>query len=80
MTLLPAGTLSGLSFLQEHVELDVGHTQFNKRQLGKFLSAYPEATAHLIAAGEAALLAYADFVGDCLRLAASCNQSCTAQA
>jgi hypothetical protein len=74
MTLLPQETLGGLSFLQEHVELDVGHTQFNRRQLGEFVSAHPEATADLVAAGKDALAAYADFVADCLRLAVSLNE------
>ena len=75
MTLLPQGALSGLSFLQEHVELDVGHTQFNRKQLGELLSAHPEATMDLVAAGEGALAAYADFVDDCLRMAVSLSET-----
>jgi hypothetical protein len=69
MKLLPPGTVGKLSFVQEHISLDVGHTQFNQKQLSQFLIAHPNADLHLIQAGSDALVAYAEFLGDCLHLA-----------
>lgn len=63
--------MDALSFLAEHVELDVGHTKFNRRQMAKFLDGRPEAVQPLIAAGTAALESYRDFVTDCVTLADS---------
>ncbi len=64
-------TLEGLSFLEEHVAIDVGHTKFNARQLDGFLKQRPDALPALVAAGSAALDAYAAFLGDCLAEARS---------
>lgn len=61
--------VEALSFLQEHVEIDVAHTQFNNRQLEQFLTQYPEYVTPLVNAGAAALDAYAGFLNDCLDLA-----------
>jgi hypothetical protein len=61
--------LGCLSFLTDHVELDVGHTQFNARELEKFLSRHPTCVSTLVAAGSAALEAYAQFLTDCLECA-----------
>ena len=58
-----------LSFVEEHVLLDQGHTRFNERQLGQFLVRYPLARPALVAAGSAALDAYAGYLDDCLDLA-----------
>lgn len=66
---LGAGVMRCLSFLEEHVALDVGHTHFNARQLGQFLELHPEAQDALVAAGSAALAAYGRFLEDCLALA-----------
>ena len=55
-----------LSFLVDHVKVDVGHTKFNQRQIAKFLEGRPEAVAMLVEAGSAALDAYRDFLSDCL--------------
>ena len=45
--------------------LDVGHTKFNARELGKLLQAHPGFLEALAAAGSAALQAYAQFLADC---------------
>lgn len=62
-------TLEGLSFLREHVALDVGHTKFNDQQLANLLENNPERLLPLVRAGAGALDAYAAFLADCLRLA-----------
>lgn len=58
-----------LSFLVDHVRLDVGHTQFNRRQMDAFLQDHPNALKPLVAAGTEALDSYAGFLRDCLTLA-----------
>lgn len=62
-------TIHGLSFLEEHVAVDVGHTKFNARQLDGFLKERPDGLEPLVTAGTAALDTYAAFLGDCLRFA-----------
>ncbi|BCJ67706.1 iron-containing redox enzyme family protein [Polymorphospora rubra] len=57
------------SFLAEHVELDAGHTAFNRRQLQRVLADSPEALATMVEAGRTALACYAAFMAECLRLA-----------
>ncbi len=57
---------SDLSFLVTHIDLDSGHTQFNRRQMRAFLETRPEAVDPLVAAGSAALDAYGDFIVDCV--------------
>ncbi len=59
-----------LSFVQEHVALDVGHTTFNRKQLSGFLADNEAALPHLIRAGADALQAYGDFLEDCASLGA----------
>jgi hypothetical protein len=61
--------LRGMSFLEEHVALDVGHTKLNQAELGKLLAAHPGFVPDLAAAGRSALVAYASFLGDCFDLA-----------
>ena len=61
--------LEGLSFLQDHVELDAGHTHFNRLQLSRLLGKRPGLLDGLVAAGSAALDAYAMFLDDCFRRA-----------
>ena len=56
----------GLSFVREHVAVDVGHTSFNERQIARFMAGYPETARPLGRAGGIALDAYVDFLGDCL--------------
>jgi predicted GNAT family N-acyltransferase len=67
--LLGADVLSCLSFLTEHVNLDVGHTRFNARELGKLIEQDPTRLPTLVTAGTAALDAYAMFLADCAQLA-----------
>jgi hypothetical protein len=63
--LLDDPILEGLSFLCDHVALDAGHTNFNRLQLGRLLEEHPDFLAGLVAAGSAALDAYAVFLSDC---------------
>jgi hypothetical protein len=63
--LLGPEILQGLSFLEEHVEVDAGHTKFNAAQLGRLLTAHPAFLASLVEAGSGALAAYAMFLDDC---------------
>lgn len=67
--LLGADVVPCLSFLTEHVELDIGHTKFNHLQLTRFLEAHPEHVEQLADAGARALEAYAAFLDDCADLA-----------
>jgi hypothetical protein len=66
---LGADLLACLSFIDEHISLDVGHTQFNKRQLSKVLDDHPECVEPFVSAGSQVLSAYATFMHDCLSLA-----------
>jgi hypothetical protein len=61
--------LSSLSFVTEHIDLDVGHTKFNAQQLAKFIDSHPESLPALVEAGSSALDAYAQFLTDCVALA-----------
>ncbi len=67
--LLGAKLVKALTFVPEHVELDVAHTQDDKHQINQLLAQNPEYITPLINAGVAALDAYAEFLNDCLRLA-----------
>jgi hypothetical protein len=66
--LLGPGILEALSFLTDHVALDVGHTHFNRLQMSGLLNENPSFLSNLVSAGSAALDAYAMFLEDCLRL------------
>jgi len=61
--------LPSLSFVSAHIDLDVGHTYFNERELAKLIDSTPEGLPALVAAGTAALDAYAEFLSDCVALA-----------
>jgi hypothetical protein len=61
--------LDCLSFLKDHVELDVSHTKFNALELEKFISTYPTSISSLVEAGTGVLDAYAQFLDDCLNYA-----------
>lgn len=67
--LLGADILTCLSFIDEHITLDVGHTQFNTRQLERVLDDHPECLEPFVRAGSQVLRAYATFMHDCLGLA-----------
>ena len=58
-----------LSFITEHIELDVGHTKFNSRQLDTLLARNPGILSIMVAAGSDVLDAYSEFLTDCLALA-----------
>lgn len=68
-TLCRPGILDQLSFLSHHVELDEGHTVFNRRQLTRLLQHHPRSARSLAQAGSGALDAYRVFLADCHRLA-----------
>lgn len=57
--------LAHLSFLEDHIEIDAGHTVFNRRQLEALLGEHPDMLPELGAAGVAALAAHAQFIDDC---------------
>jgi hypothetical protein len=67
--LLGPGILDGLRFLQEHVVVDVGHTQFNQAQLAQLIEGHPGYVPALIEAGTRVLEAYGTFLNDCYRIA-----------
>jgi hypothetical protein len=58
-----------LTFLEDHVRLDVGHTEFNRRQLTDVLDAHPDFVDAMVATGSEALDAYSGYLDDCLDLA-----------
>lgn len=60
--------LERLTFITHHVELDEGHTAFNRRHLAQFLARQPDAAAVMADAGVRALRAYRIFLADCHRL------------
>jgi hypothetical protein len=62
-------SLDGMSFLAEHVAIDVGHTKFNAAEMERLLVQFPESAPVLAETGVRALEAYAMFLSDCLRLA-----------
>jgi hypothetical protein len=67
--LLGADILSCLSFVTKHIALDGAHTDSNARMLADLIARAPEGLTALAAAGSSALDAYAEFLGDCVRLA-----------
>ncbi len=63
-TLLGAD-VEGLSFMSEHVKLDVGHTAANERMLSRLLGASPEFLPALVETGIQALQTYQAFIEEC---------------
>jgi hypothetical protein len=61
--------LAGLSFIKEHVAVDVGHTALNEKLMGRLLLLRPDAAARLSAIGSEALRIYVRFFGECLAVA-----------
>ncbi len=70
--------VGGLSFLEEHVEIDVGHTQLNQKIMGRLLTARPESAEALGRTGSLALDIYGSFLNECLAIAASSLKSAAA--
>jgi hypothetical protein len=67
--MLGAEILPCLSFVTQHIYWDVGHTNFNARVIAKLIDLDPSSMPALVSAGTAALNAYAQFLGDCTKLA-----------
>lgn len=61
--------LQHLSFIREHVAIDVGHTRYNQRALSRFIEQAPDAMTVLVEQGAAALDCYASYLEDCVALA-----------
>jgi len=59
--------LSDLSFLVDHVEIDVAHTKFNRKALSGFLNEQPQILPQLVDAGIKALITYGNFLSECLK-------------
>lgn len=73
--------MRGLSFLEEHVEIDVGHTQLNEKIMDRLLKARPDAALTLGKIGSRALQIYIDFLDECLASAqAALNREATVAA
>ncbi|CAM4031917.1 hypothetical protein HRD49_05130 [Corallococcus exiguus] len=70
--------MNSLSFIKEHVELDVGHTALNEVMLNKLLGQKPEHAATIAKTGARALDIYLRFYGDCMAKARQILQAATA--
>jgi hypothetical protein len=57
--------LGSLSFVQEHVALDVGHTRFNRLELARLVDREPALARILAETGIRALDCYGAFLDDC---------------
>jgi hypothetical protein len=66
--------VAGLSFLEEHVAVDAGHTNFNAAQLEKLLGEHPDFLPPLVDTGTAALAAYRGFLDECCAQADAVRQ------
>ena len=62
-------TAARLTFLAEHVAVDVGHTRLNEKLLEEAISLEPAHARDYAEAGAQALLIYIRFLGDCLHTA-----------
>ncbi|HYO55333.1 hypothetical protein [Archangium sp.] len=62
-------TLEGLSFLKQHVRLEVGNMDTNTRMMEELLQVMPENARALAELGAEALDIYLRFLGDCLQSA-----------
>lgn len=58
-----------LSFLEEHVVVDVGHTLLNEKMLEEAIQRSPEHALLYAETGARALTTYVRFMGDCLHVA-----------
>jgi hypothetical protein len=72
--LIGPDVLGCLSFIREHIALDVGHTHYNARVMEQFLKIAPGALEVLVAAGAGALDAYASYIEDCVQLAQAMDE------
>lgn len=60
--------MTSMTFLADHVEIDVGHTAFNEKLMNRLLEKRPESVEALANTGGDALKTYLDFFGECLEL------------
>ena len=58
-----------LTFLNEHVAVDVGHTLLNEKMLEEAITRSPEQGRIYAETGARAMTAYIHFLGECLRIA-----------
>jgi hypothetical protein len=66
---LDPSVLAGLSFIKEHVAVDVGHTALNEKMMERLLRLRPDAVERLVAIGSEAIRTYVRFFGECLSVA-----------
>jgi hypothetical protein len=66
---LGAEILPCLSFVTEHIVLDIAHAKFNVRAIAELLDLRPSSMSALVVAGMAILDAYAQFLTDCAQRA-----------
>jgi hypothetical protein len=66
---LGGDVLNGLSFIKEHVALDVGHTALNEKIMNRLLALRPDSAPRLAHVGGLAIRAYVRFFGECLEAA-----------
>ncbi len=69
LEILGSDVVKGLSFLEEHIAIDVSHTHFNQKQMNKFLEQHPDMVMPLADTAKKALEAYQLFLNDCVQLA-----------
>ncbi|MBJ6762647.1 hypothetical protein JGU66_17925 [Myxococcaceae bacterium JPH2] len=70
--------MKSLSFIEEHVELDVGHTALNENMLTRLLGQVPAHADTIGKTGARALDIYLRFYGDCLERARKMMNSAAA--
>lgn len=58
-----------LTFMAEHVTVDVGHNLLNEKMLEEAITRWPEHARTYAEAGARAMRTYIHFLGDCLRIA-----------
>jgi hypothetical protein len=61
-------TAAKLSFLEEHVAVDVGHTLLNEKMLEEAITRAPELARTYAETGAQAMTTYIRFLGDCLHI------------
>jgi hypothetical protein len=69
VTTLGPEILPCLSFVSNHIRLDVAHAKLNAALMDDVLRQIPESIPALVSAGSTTLDAYAAFLADCVRLA-----------
>ncbi len=70
-TVLGKEVADKMTFLNEHVAVDVGHTLLNEKMLEEAITRSPEQGRIYAETGARAMTTYIRFLGDCLRIAES---------